>query len=138
MRLAAHLAIVLVAASVGCGAPTPPTGLGVPRPGTYGGTVRDVQGAGGAGVATLQLDATGASVVGTWLLDLSNGAYRRQGTLSGQTLGGHVSLVMRPANPIDCTFQVQGVTAPDDRLTGTWTATDCSVPYGGSIDLQRR
>ena len=140
MRFAAAvvgLAILLLGTSAACGAHMQPTGLDVPKTGTYSGPVRDLKGAGGAGVATLRFDSTGDLVSGTWLLDLSDGAYRRDGTLSGQTAGGRVQLVMRPARTIDCTFQIDAFTAPGDRITGTWTATSCSVPYGGSIELTR-
>jgi hypothetical protein len=130
--------LLLLAGGAACSRPAQPTGLDVPKTGTYAGPVSDVKGPGGQGVATLRLDSTGDVVSGTWVLDLSNGAYRRDGLLSGQASGGHIRLVLRPAQPQDCTFQVDGVTAPGDRMSGTWTATSCSVPYGGSIELIRQ
>ena len=121
-----------------CGGQTQPTGLDVPKTGIYTGPVSDVKGYGGMGVATLRLDSTGDVASGSWLLDLSNGAYRREGLLSGQATAGHVRLVMRAANARDCTSQIEAVTAPGDRITGTWTTTSCSVPYGGSIEVSRQ
>jgi hypothetical protein len=129
---------VAVLALLACSKPVAPTGLDVPRTGTYTGAVRDIRGVGGDGVATLVLHETGSTSSGTWLLDLSRGAYRRDGTLAGQTTAGRVNLVMRPAQPHDCTFQIEAVTAPDDRITGMWVATSCTVPYGGTIEVQRR
>ena len=131
-------ATLLLAALAACSTQAQPTGLDVPKTGTYSGPVSDLRGPGGQGVATFRLDSTGDVVSGTWLLDLSNGAYRRDGLLSGQASAGHVRLVMRPAQPVDCTFQVDGVTAPGDRISGTWASTSCSVPYGGSIELVRQ
>ena len=132
------VASILLGTLAGCGVETLPTGLDVPKTGVYTGPVTDLKGIGGMGVITLRLDSTGDLASGTWLLDLSNGAYRREGVLSGQTTAGHVRLLMRPANAVDCTFQIDAVTAPGDRITGTWTTTSCSVPYGGSIEVTRQ
>lgn len=130
-------ALGLALAIAGC-SHTEPSGLDVPLPGAYRGPVLDLKGFGGSGVLTVEMTSTGPTTLGTWALDLSNGAYHDQGTLSGQTAGGHVTLILNPAVMTDCRFEVQAVTAADDHITGTWSEINCSVSYGGSVDLQRQ
>lgn len=87
-------------------------------------------------MATLGVISTGEVATGSWLIDFSGGAYRRAGEFRGITTGGHVDLTLRPADPIDCVFVVRAVTAPGDRITGTYRATICSLPFAGPIELR--
>jgi hypothetical protein len=132
-----HLvAAVLVAAACGCSGRTVPSGVDVLRPGNYSGTIEDLQALGGKGVATLAFASTGEVATGTWLIDFSGGAYRRTGQFSGKATGGHVDLTLRPADPRDCLFVVRAVTAPGDRISGTYRATVCALPFAGPIELR--
>ncbi|PYQ49366.1 MAG: hypothetical protein DMF78_18460 [Acidobacteria bacterium] len=132
------LATAVVAAGLACSGPAPPSGLDTPRPGIYAGPIHDSKGAGGDGIATLSLETTGPTVSGTWLIDLSNGAYRRDGFLRGEAVGGHVNLVLLPAKATDCTFGIQAVTGTDDRISGTFASVSCTAAFGGSLELRRQ
>jgi hypothetical protein len=129
-------AAVLLAAICGCSDRTAPSGVDVLRPGTYSGTIEDLQALGGKGVATLAFASTGEVATGTWLIDFSSGAYRRTGQFSGTASGGHVDLTLRPADSLDCLFVVRAVTALGDRISGTYRATICTLPFAGPIELR--
>jgi hypothetical protein len=127
---------LLIVAIGGCSGRAGPTGVDVLRPGTYAGTMEDLQSIGGKGIATLAFVSTGDVATGSWLVDFSDGAYRNVGQFSGTAARGHVDLTLRPANSRDCVFVVRALTAPDDRISGTYRATVCSLPFAGPIELR--
>ena len=54
-----RVAGLILAAACACSGHTAPSGLDMPRPGNYNGTLEDLQTYGGKGVVTLRLDSTG-------------------------------------------------------------------------------
>ncbi len=122
---------LVVAAGCGDDLRTAPSSL---LAGTWTGAMTD--NVAGPGTLRLTLSESPGSVTGTWATTFPAGD--NGGSLGGSVNGSSLTLVLTPtSDPGSCSVQVFA-TINGDRITGTYTALDCSGFVSGSIDLTRQ
>lgn len=132
MAMAALSSCLLAA----CGSGVEPTGLDVPAPGVYAGTLQELRSVGVVGTVRLDTRVRGSDLAGAFDLTLHN--LTERGSFVGTASGGRFELVLTRVEGDGCGFGFRGITEPGDRLRGTWTTLGCSVLYSGSFEARRQ
>lgn len=102
--------------------------------GEWVGTVDDY--AVGKGEAKVSMTQVGMDVFGNWVLT-KDGVIMNSGDATGVVNGDDVALELRPSDPTTCPYNVL-VTRSGNTLSGTYTAFNCTVALGGSINLIKK
>jgi hypothetical protein len=98
--------------------------------GTYSGTVQDSRG--GGGPVTLTLTHSTSYVTGTW-----HGPEPVWRALNGTVSGGAIAATLLPSVSTACPYSL-AAHAAGNRITGTFSSFNCSVPVSGTVDLTRQ
>ena len=80
--------------------------------------------------------AHGNTVGGTWTATFANPAFNDAGTVSGQLSGSSLQVMLNSGDPTACPLNVTATVA-SASISGTYTSVNCTVAFGGSINLTR-
>jgi hypothetical protein len=109
--------------------------------GNYRGTMQDSLV--GRGTITVTIIQNGENLRGTWQSLFADPTNNNGGSLTGtihrpSVPHPNISLLLQPANPTTCPFQVTGTLITPVEMTGTYVAVNCSRVETGTLDVTRQ